>query len=554
MSINVMSVYSVRKSLIPLSKKIILELVQHVQINEKSLKRIRNKFTKVNGGILPKNLELIQAYKELLKTGKIEEAPHILKAIQKRKVRTLSGIANITVLTKDLGCPGRCIYCPTEKGMPKSYLSNEPAMMRAVRNEFSAYKQVKTRLNGLVAQGHDVTKIDVRTAGGTWGAVPEWYRQRFLKGIYLALNEGPGEIKSNDETECLIKNTDLQALITINEKATCRCVGLWVETRPDWVDAEELKKLRSYGVTGIELGVQTTDDTVNDFNKRGHGLTESIRATRLCRDAGLKICHHLMPNLPSATKKSDLKSGRDLFDLEGLKPDYLKVYPTMVTPYSDLEKMVARDPGIHTPYSDDELIEIIAEIKKTVPEYCRIIRIIRDIPAESIILGSTKSNLRQIMHRMDIECRCVRCREIQDLDFDTNDCALKIQHYQANEAEEVFLSINDIKQDKLIALCRLRLPIRPNDQIFHELKNAALLRELHVYGRQKSLGTSSIKSKTQHIGFGKQLMAEAERLSRKAGYDKIAVIAAIGTREYYKKLGYKSEETYMVKTFTKRVS
>ncbi|QQR83231.1 hypothetical protein IPJ72_05525 [Candidatus Peregrinibacteria bacterium] len=179
-----MSVYSVRPELIPLAKKIVIALSKESALDEKKVKLVRNELTKVNGGVLPKNLELIQAYQQLTLDGVIEKNPQLLSVIQKRKVRTLSGIANITVLTKDLGCPGQCIFCPTEKGMPKSYLSNEPAMMRAVRNEFNSYKQVKARLNGLKAQGHDITKIDVRTAGGTWGAIPEWYRQRFLKGIF----------------------------------------------------------------------------------------------------------------------------------------------------------------------------------------------------------------------------------------------------------------------------------------------------------------------------------------------------------------------------------
>jgi elongator complex protein 3 len=539
-----MAIYSVRKSMVPLAKKIILALTKESALDEKRLKAIRNTLTKDNGGVLPKNLELIEAYRQLITAGKIEPNPAVLKAIRKRKVRTLSGIANITVLTKDLGCPGQCIFCPTEKGMPKSYLSNEPAMMRAVRNEFSAYRQVKTRLNGLRAQGHDVTKIDVRTAGGTWGAVPLWYQQRFLKGIYVALNEGPGEFKEHGDES--FKELELDDLIKENETAECRCVGLWVETRPDWVDEEELKRLRSYGVTGIELGIQTTDDKVNDFNKRGHGLAESVRATKLCRDAGLKICHHLMPNLPTATLESDLKSGRDLFELEGLRPDYLKVYPTMVTPYSDLEKMLKTDPSIHTPYRDDELIQIIAEIKKCVPEYCRIIRIIRDIPAESIIFGSKKSNLRQEMQRAGVDCRCVRCREIQDAPIEKSE--LKVQEYEPNEGKEFFISIDEKKLDKIIGLCRLRFPSDPKNPLLPELKGAALVRELHVYGQKESLGKDAVPSKTQHLGFGKQLMKKAEEIARDAGFKKVAVISAIGTREYYKKLSYRPEGTYMVKS------
>ncbi|MBU1682737.1 tRNA uridine(34) 5-carboxymethylaminomethyl modification radical SAM/GNAT enzyme Elp3 [Patescibacteria group bacterium] len=469
----------------------------------------------------------------------------------------MSGIANITVLTKELGCPGQCIYCPAEKGMPKSYLSNEPAMMRAVRNEFDSYKQVKTRLNGLVAQGHDVTKIDIRTAGGTWGAVPLDYQEEFLKGIYLALNEGPGPLSSkpevlNSKSESRVSSLEfrvlkLKDLIKQNETASCRCVGLWVETRPDWVNEDEIKRWRLYGVTGVELGIQTTDDKVNEFCKRGHGVREAIEATKLCRDAGLKICYHIMPNLPTATYKSDLKTGQDIFKNEGLRPDYLKIYPCIVTPFSPLEKMVKENPNLHKPYTNKELIKVIGEIKKHVPEYCRIIRIIRDIPAESIVIGSKKSNLRQEMQREGVTCRCVRCREIQDLKI--QDSKFKIQNYQANDGTEFFISIIEPNLDKIIGLCRLRFPSDSKKPIFNELKDAAIIRELHVYGRQESLGEKdSIKSESQHRGFGKQLMTEAEKQAKKSGFKKIAVIAAIGTREYYRKLGYRLEGTYMIKS------
>ncbi|MBI5755199.1 tRNA uridine(34) 5-carboxymethylaminomethyl modification radical SAM/GNAT enzyme Elp3 [Candidatus Peregrinibacteria bacterium] len=552
-----MSLYSVRKSLLPLSRKIILELCGEKVLDEKKLKEIRNRLTEINGGILPRNLELIQAYRELLEKGKIENAPSVLKIIQKRKVRSLSGIANITVLTKELGCPGQCIFCPTEKGMPKSYLSSEPAMMRAVMNDFDACRQVSARLNGLVAQGHDVSKIDIRIAGGTWGSIPEGYRLEFLCGIFRALNQGPTtknpkskarNTKKNSKCEIRNSKLHLAELIKNNEKAKCRCVGLWVETRPDWVTEEEIRKLRSYGVTGVELGIQTTDDKVNQFCRRGHGLKESIRATQLLRDAGLKVCHHLMPNLPTATFESDLKSGLDLFENEGLRPDYLKIYPMVVTPFSPLAAMVKKDPDIHKAYSDEELMNLLALIKKQIPEYCRVIRVIRDIPAESILMGSKKSNLRQMMQVNGVECRCVRCREIQDSKFRIQDTELRTQRYRANGGEEVFISIDEPKLDKIIGLCRLRLPGKNTKPIFKVLENSAIVRELHIYGRQEALDKKrSIDSKTQHLGFGKKLMNEAEKIAKRAGYSKIAVIAAIGTREYYRKLGYKLKETYMIK-------
>ncbi len=538
-----MNIYSIRKSLIPLAKKIVISANKEKEINENKLKKIRNALTKINGGILPKNLELIQAYRELIEKGEIEINPQLLKVIQKRKVRTMSGIANITVLTKDLGCPGQCIYCPSEKGMPKSYLSNEPAMMRAIRNDFSSYKQVKTRLNGLLAQGHEISKIDIRTAGGTWGAIPLWYQEYFLKGIYIALNEGAGEFTEfKDES---FKNIQLEDLIKENETANCRCVGLWVETRPDWIDKEELIRLRNYGVTGIELGIQTTDDKVNAFCKRGHGLKESIKATKMCRDVGLKICHHLMPNLPTASIESDIKSGKELFELEGLKPDYIKVYPTMVIPYSQLAEMMKKDPNIHIPYTNEELIKIIKTIKKATPEYCRIIRIIRDIPAESIVIGSKKSNLRQEIQREGIQCKCIRCREIQDANIEQIE--LRVKKYKANGADEYFISIDETKLDKLIGLCRLRTPNKKEKNIFKELEESAIVRELHVYGQKQGLSNKNISSKTQHHGFGKRLMKKAEEIAKEAKYKKIAVISAIGTREYYKKLGYKLEGSYMTK-------
>jgi len=559
-----MPAYSVRKSLLPLARKIVLALKDENVLDENRIRIVRNRETeKAKKPLVPKNLELVQAYRELVEGGKMAPNPHLLEAIQKRKVRTLSGIANITLLTKGMGCPGQCIYCPTEKGMPKSYLSNEPAMMRAVQNQFDAYKQVKARLNGLVAQGHEVSKVDIRIAGGTWGAYPERYQTEFLIGIFRALNEGSTKTKleiRNSKLEKISKfqvssfkfhdgdREHLEKLIKLNEKAQCRCVGLWIETRPDWVDEKEIRKLREYGVTGVELGIQTTEDKVNAFCKRGHGLKESIHATRLLRDAGLKVCHHLMPNLPTATLKSDLKSGRDLFENEGLRPDYLKIYPMVVTSTAPLAKSLKKDPSLHKPYTEKQLVTLLKDIKKHIPEYCRVIRIIRDIPEESVLAGNKKTNLRQLLQNEGVECRCIRCREIQNTNFRIQDTELRTQRYRANGGEEIFISIEEPKLDKLVALCRLRLPDPHSKPIFKALKGAALIRELHVYGRQQGLDElSGPTSKTQHLGFGRKLMSEAERISHKNGYRKLAVIAAIGTREYYRKLGYRLEETYMIK-------
>jgi elongator complex protein 3 len=558
-----MPAYSVRKSLLPLSRKIVSVLSREPNLDEQKIRSVRNRLTEKEGGVLPRNLELVQAYRDLLGQKKLKPSPVLLGLIQKRKVRTMSGIANITVLTRDFGCPGHCIFCPTEKGMPKSYLSNEPAMMRAVQNQFDAYRQVKARLGGLQAQGHDISKIDIRIAGGTWGAIPEKDQTEFLRGVFQALNEGPNTLgapkKSKARSSQLAASSPaagLQKLIRLNERASCRCVGLWVETRPDWVTEDEVRKLRRYGVTGVEMGIQTTDDRINAFCGRGHGLAESIRATHLLRDAGFKVCHHLMPNLPTASLKSDLKSGLDLFRNEGLRPDYLKIYPMVVTASTPLAKRLEKNPALHKAYSDEELIDLLVGIKKSIPEYCRVIRVIRDIPAESILFGNKKSNLRQLMQNRGVACRCVRCREIQDSKFEIRNLRLETFKYRANGGREYFISFEEPKLDKLVGLCRLRLPAKKAKMAFGSLRGAALIRELHVYGRQKSLEEKSgADSKTQHLGLGKKLMLEAERISKKAGYSKIAVIAAIGTREYYRKLGYKLEETYMIKSLKReRVS
>lgn len=550
--------YKVRKDEAGLCCAVISELYHFIgeqdgaMMDERTFEKIRNRVVKKRGSVVPRNIELIEAYRQMVIDGEIEPSETVLSIIVKRKVRTLSGIANITVLMKDYGCPGRCVFCPTQPGMPKSYFSTQPAMMRAVRNDFSAYLQVKARLNGLHSQGHDITKIDVRTAGGTWSSYPHQYQEEFVKGIYFALNEGIGETKSQEEVDTILKNTNLEDLIRENETAVCRLVGLWVETRPDWITVPELQSLRRFGVTGIELGIQTTDDKVNEFCKRGHGTSESVRATQLCRDIGLKICHHIMPNLPTSNVESDLQTVRDLFSKGILNPDYLKIYPCMVLPYTELEEMHRENPDIYTPYSDEELMEILSEIKKGVPEYCRIIRLLRDFPSEIVLKGSKLLNIRQIMQRRGTPCRCVRCREIKDESFSLKNVKLVEREYDANEGREVFLSFEDVTQDKLIGLLRLRLLVNGLSKeladAFPELKGAAIVRELHIYGRQKSLSVdSSLDSKTQHLGFGRCLLSRAEEIAGLKGFSKIAVIAAIGTREYYKKLGFTLEGTYMTK-------
>ncbi len=553
-----MAVYETRPKLEKMCKEVIFKLYEFVDmaddalLTRKRVEKIRNRVTKKYGLTPPRNIELVKAYNELLDEKIIEPNETILNFIVKRRVRTLSGIANITVMLKAFGCPGQCIFCPTQEGMPKSYFSTQPAMLRAVRNNFDAYSQVKARLNGLKTQGHDVTKIDIRTAGGTWSSYLPEYQEHFIKSIYFALNEGPGEPLPLEEANQLIEESTLEDLIKENETTTSKCVGLWIETRPDWVTHKEIKKLRRFGVTGIELGIQTTDDKVNEFCKRGHGMKESEYATKLSRDAGLKVCHHLMPNLPTATIESDIQSIKDTFQTDKLQPDYIKIYPCMVVPTTELAKMYEEDKSVHTAYPDEELINLLIKCMEMTPEYCRIIRVLRDFPSELVLEGTKKLNLRQIIHQRGVDCRCVRCREIKGQKFDNDKVQIRETWYKANQGDEVFIQAEEPEIDKLIGLVRLRLVEEQNSStdIPELLGKTALIRELHVYGQQKSLKKKRgevLKSNSQHQCFGKRLMHHAEKVSKEKGFNKIAVISAIGTREYYKKLGYQLEGTYMVK-------
>lgn len=553
-----MAVYELRPKLEEMCTEIIFKLYEFVDmadaalLTRKRVEKIRNRITKKYGLTPPRNIELVKAYNALLDKKIIEPNETILNFIVKRRVRTLSGIANITVMLKAFGCPGQCIFCPTQEGMPKSYFSTQPAMLRAVRNNFDAYSQVKARLNGLKTQGHDVTKIDIRTAGGTWSSYLPEYQEHFIKSIYFALNEGPGNTLPLEEANQLIEESNLEELIKENETTSSRCVGLWVETRPDWVTHKEINKLRRFGVTGIELGIQTTDDKVNEFCKRGHGMKESEYATKLSRDAGLKICHHLMPNLPTATVESDLQSIKDTFQTDKLQPDYIKIYPCMVVPTTKLAEMHKADPSVHTAYEDEKLIDLLIKCMHTTPEYCRIIRVLRDFPSELVLEGTKKLNLRQIIHDRGVKCRCVRCREIKGQKFDNSKVKIRETWYEANQGTEVFIQAEEPELDKLIGLVRLRMSDdnKTSTDIAELKEKTALIRELHVYGKQNTLKKDNgegLKSESQHQGFGKRLMAHAENIAKEKGFKKIAVISAIGTREYYKKLGYELEGTYMTK-------
>jgi elongator complex protein 3 len=516
------------------------------KINSRSdLMAVKRKLAKKYGRSILSHSEILKEYRN----GITKRQPGLERILRKRSVRTMSGIAPVAVLTKPYPCPGKCAYCPTEKDVPQSYLSNEPAVMRAIRCNYNPYKQVQLRLRALEANGHEPTKIELIVIGGTWSALPENYKYWYITQCFKAANNYQLSIK-NYELRITKKPHDsiniLKKKLAIeqkkNENAKYKIIGITLETRPDYINDKELLEMRELGATRVELGVQAIDDKILKLNKRGHGVAEIAKATEMLKNYGFKVTYHIMPGLPGATAKKDLAMFKKLFSDEKFQPDQLKFYPTVVTRGSLLYKWW-RD-GKYKPYSDKVLQNLIVECKKIVPPYVRIIRLIRDIPGESIIAGNMITNLRQVMKDRGVACKCIRCREAGEKQLTINNYELRMIKYKASGGIEYFISAESKDEKILYGFCRLRLsgktPLNP-----HFIRGVAMIRELHVYGELVPVGKNK---KIQHAGLGKMLMQEAEKIARQKKYKKIAVIAGVGVRGYYRKLGYKLENSYMVKS------
>jgi elongator complex protein 3 len=506
---------------------IIKKLIQNKVETAEEFFALQRKLSKEFKRPFPQNIYLLKAYRELVKTGNIKPDIFLENILKTRKIRSLSGIVSITVITKPYPCPGKCLYCPDEIDMPKSYLANEPACMRAVLTKFDPYKQVDARIKSLQLTGHTTDKIELIVLGGTWSAYPLKYQTWFIKRCFDACNH---------------KNAkNLKEAQKLNEKAKNRIIGLTLETRPDYITAEEIKRMRDLGCTRIELGVQGIYDDVLKYNKRGHDVATIIRATKLLKNAGFKVAYHMMLNLPNSTLKKDDKMLKQLFSNPDFQPDQLKIYPCVVLKTAPLYKLWQEKK--YKPYSEKQLINLLIKIKQKIPPYVRIIRIIRDIPSQSIVAGNKMSNLRQILQQKKVKCRCIRCREPHEKI--AKKLKLFRQNYSASGGEETFLSYEDSQRKNIYAFLRIRIT---NNWTLPTLRNSALIRELHTYGLVVPL-KSKTKKAVQHKGLGKKLMEEAEKIAKKEfGFKKIAVIAGIGVREYYRKLGYKFKDEYMIKS------
>ena len=534
--------------------KAIRELLKLKIKSRDELTAVKRNLAKKFGINILLNSEIFKEYQKLLASKKIKANPVLEKILRKRTIRTMSGIAPVAVLTKPYPCPGKCAYCPTEKDVPQSYLSNEPAVMRAIRCNYNPYKQVQMRLQALETNGHQPTKIELIVIGGTWSVLPDNYKYWYIASCFKACNNYGNKIqnpKSQIPNKSKIQNLKkiLLEQQNLNEKSKYQIIGLTLETRPDYINEKELWQMRELGCTRVELGVQAIDDKILKLNKRGHGIKEIVDATKMLKNFGFKVTYHIMPGLPGSTAGKDLLMFKKLFSDERFQPDQIKFYPTVVTKGSLLYRWWKA--GKYKPYTDKALQNLIIKCKEIVPPYVRIIRLIRDIPKESIIAGNTITNLRQIMKDKGAKCNCIRCREAGDRQFTINNLQLTIINYKSSGGKEYFINYESKDKKILYGFCRLRLTNQGFDPEASgsnplAVSASAIIRELHVYGELVPVGQNK---KVQHSGLGKKLMLEAEKIAKDCKYKKIIVISGIGAREYYKKLGYKLENTYMVKVF-----
>jgi elongator complex protein 3 len=455
-----------------------------------------------------------------------------------KPAKTASGVAVIAVMPKPYGCPhGRCIYCPggIEFNTPLSYTGTEPATRIAQRFSYDPYQQVRSKMEQLQSRGHDTGKTEVVIVGGTFPFMPADYQREFAKSCYEALNTK--------------KSSTLQQAIDTNETAANRCVGFTVETKPDYCKEAHIDLMLELGVTRIEIGIQSLNNDVYKLVNRGHTLDDVVYAFKIARDAGYKIVAHMMPGLPGSSPKKDIKDFRRLFEDNAFKPDMLKIYPTLVLEHTGLFNMYRS--GKYQAYSDDELVNIIVEAKKVVPEWVRIMRIQREIESEDIIAGPRSGNFRQIvfkkLRQQGYSCKCIRCREtgLQRRYPSEDEVILRRTDYSASGGSEIFLSHETKGGDTILGFLRLRKVSRPHRA---ELDGSAVVRELHIYGQAISIGRSERGDSYQHKGLGMKLLKEAERISKDdLGVDKIAIISAVGTRQYYKKFGYQQDGPYVSK-------
>ncbi|WP_296879254.1 tRNA uridine(34) 5-carboxymethylaminomethyl modification radical SAM/GNAT enzyme Elp3 [uncultured Methanobrevibacter sp.] len=508
---------------------------------------------------------------DILEYAKPEEKERVSGILKKKPTRTMSGVAIVAVMCHPHKCPhGRCFYCPESDIAPPSYTGEEPAALRGRMYEFHPYIQCFNRLKQLKKIGHPIDKVELIIMGGTFPSrdlcYQQWFTSQCLKAMTdfgLIIENKPDNYDYNldlDEIRTfekgILKTYPPNDYVLIddvqraNENSKVRCVGMTFETRPDYCKKEHINRMLDFGVTRVELGVQTLSDDLYVKIKRGHTIADVIEANQLLRDSAIKVAMHMMPGL-FVNEKQDLKMFKQLFTDENFKPDMLKIYPCLVTEGSELYDLWQN--GGYEPYSDEEAVELIVKIKQILPKWVRTMRIQRDIPSTLIEAGVKKSNLGELVYNRleeeNINCQCIRCREIghkkTSQEYTLDDFEMFKETYTACNGEENFLSIEDVNEESIAGFLRLRFPSK--NHFRGEISDkTALVRELHVYGNMIKIGGKNPKI-GQHTGFGEKLLKEAENLSIENGKDEIAIISGIGSRNYYRKFGYERVGPYMVK-------
>jgi len=472
----------------------------------------------------------------------LSEVPPELRAkveplLRLKPIRSLSGVAVVAVMASPASCPhGKCIYCPggPENGTAQSYTGQEPAARRAAMNDFDPFRQVRSRLDQLKEVGHPINKIDLIIMGGTFPARDRHYQENFILRIFDAMNGI--ETKSVEDAQ------------TMNETAGSRCIGMTVETRPDQLSIDQMSYLMSMGMTRVELGVQTVFDDHLSKLERGHAVSASVDATARAKIAGLKVCYHLMPGLPGSTMQTDIEMFHKVFEVNGLKPDMLKIYPTVVIKGTKLYDMWQR--GEYKPPGTEYIVDLMSEVKAFVPEWVRIQRIQRDIPINLIDAGAEKSNARQLVAARLKEkggrCNCIRCREIGHLpEGQPSDSSQMVEsEYAASGGKEHFLQTMLADRYTLLGFARLRIDERRDGTI-------ASLRELRVYGQQVPID-DILPEGFQHRGLGQALLERCEEIAREKGAEGLRITSGVGARGYYRRLGYGLDGYYMVKNLHSR--
>ncbi|MDQ6984754.1 MAG: tRNA uridine(34) 5-carboxymethylaminomethyl modification radical SAM/GNAT enzyme Elp3 [Candidatus Dojkabacteria bacterium] len=563
--------------------------------------------------------QLIQGIEMLEKEVKDNTSFQKLKGFIKMKpTRTISGVTTVTVFTKPWMCPGKCVFCPNDVRMPKSYIATEPGAQRALANKFSPYLQTFNRLKALKNIGHPTEKIELLILGGSWSSYPEKYQVWFIKECFRAMQEfeissdvddkqdtlsalemkeylskdyneklrdeigddsynklvRTKEFKEGFENKYVALETydrktsvddlwkELEDLHKTNAIRKIRCVGLVLETRPDLITEKEVYRMRRLGATKVQLGIQVLDDNISDLNKRGEHKVHTANAFALLRKAGFKIHAHMMPNLYGARPEIDLKSWHELYESENYKPDEVKIYPTSIIKNTELSDLY--EEGKYEPYDNETLIKLISEMMETAPEYTRITRVIRDIPSTEIEAGNKTTNLRQVVeYKLKKESRAnpnIRAREIKGKKVTFDDLELDIIKFSTTVSTEYFLQYIT-KEREIAGFLRLSVPRKDRGDsphltspqgegqsmrsVSYELKDSAIIREVHVYGPSLELSKGS-KGEAQHLGLGSKLIEKSKEIAKENGFSKLAVISAIGTREYYDKRGFKLQSLYQI--------